>query len=66
MIPTGQLFDPHARRSLLEDVRRNGRIEVIGDDLFNVAVCGDELEQPHRKGDVLQPHNHALWQALQR
>ena len=65
--PPMQFLDipPHVVR-LLSDLRRDGRVQVIRDDPVNVAVCGDQLEQPHRKGHLLPPHHHAMRQPLRR
>ena len=40
------------------------RVGVIGDEPLNVAVWGDNLEQTHRKGQLLELDQQAFFQSL--
>ncbi len=39
---------------LLSDLRGTGRVQVVGDDPVNVAVCGYQLEQFYFEGNLVE------------
>jgi hypothetical protein len=59
-----QFFDPPAHViHVLSDLCRHGLRWAIGDHPVNVAVHGDQLEQPHFERDFFQFHEHTVLEA---
>jgi len=62
-----QLFDlPAHVTGIFRHLRRQGLIEVIGDDPVNVAGWGDQLEQPHLERNFLELDYEAVGQPVRR
>lgn len=60
-----QFFDlPSHVVRILSDLRCHSLIQAIGDHPVNVAVCGNNLEQPHMKGHFFELDQNAVRQTV--